>query len=112
MSQFEQDRAPFLVQEGRMMVALSQPSTSMKCGMCMALQFLRIPDGDACHYLMAGYEDGTLALWDVAAKSRPKAVQKLHGEPIMALATHGQGETWEYLLGSNLLQAFCSIHPF
>ena len=75
-----------------MMRTLSQPATSMKCGMCMAVQFLRALDGAACQYLMAGYEDGTLALWDATTKSEPKAMQKLHGEPIMALATCGQGE--------------------
>ncbi len=58
----------------------------------MALQFYEPIGEAACHHLLAGYEDGTLALWDVADRSQPKEVQKLHGEPIMALATQGQGE--------------------
>ena len=59
----------------------------------MALQFLKPSESEACQYLLTGYEDGTLVLWDAADRSQPRAMQKLHGEPIMALATHNQGST-------------------
>jgi hypothetical protein len=37
-------------------------------------------------YLLAGYEDGTVALWDGRAPGRPLAAARLHSEPVMALA--------------------------
>ena len=66
------------------MRTLVQPEDVMKCGMCMALVFLR-GQGDSLH-LLAAYEDGTVALWAAAQPSRPLATVKAHAEPVMALA--------------------------
>ena len=60
--------------------------------MCMAVQLLPgQPDGP---WVLAGYEDGTLALWDLAAPARPAALVRPHSESVMALAVDasGQGE--------------------
>ena len=53
--------------------------------MCMAVAFAH---GGA--FLLTGYEDGTLALWDTASTNRPKATVKPHAEPVMALAVQDQ----------------------
>ena len=78
----------FYLQEGRVLTTLSQPANTMKCGMCMALQFYEPIGEAACHHLLAGYEDGTLALWDVADRSQPKA-----GAKAAWRAHHGAGNT-------------------
>eukprot|EP00192_Tetraselmis_astigmatica_P013530 CAMPEP_0117648750 /NCGR_PEP_ID=MMETSP0804-20121206/583_1 /TAXON_ID=1074897 /ORGANISM="Tetraselmis astigmatica, Strain CCMP880" /LENGTH=326 /DNA_ID=CAMNT_0005454397 /DNA_START=208 /DNA_END=1185 /DNA_ORIENTATION=+ len=64
---------------------LSQPGPSM--GMCMALQ-LFCPAGlpDSPHVL-AGYEDGTVSLWDCSSAASPLCtLPHLHSEPVMGLA--------------------------
>lgn len=74
------------------MHTLSQPEDSMKCGMCMSLQFLAASTGHHGLPLLAGYEDGTAALWDaIATGQQPLRRLKLHGEPILALATSREG---------------------
>jgi WD40 repeat protein len=35
--------------------------------------------------LLAGYEDGAVALWDARSPARPVASRRLHSEPVMAL---------------------------
>ena len=59
--------------------------------MCMAVQLLpqQAVDGGPC--IIAGYEDGTLALWVAAAPARPAASAKLHAEAVMALALDSSG---------------------
>ena len=71
-------------QEGKLVRTLVQQEGVMKCGMCMALAFLP-GQGDSVH-LLAGYEDGTVALWAVVQPSRALATVKAHAEPVMALA--------------------------
>lgn len=80
------------MQEGRLFQTLSQPEGVMTCGMCMVLQFMAVTE--QASFLLAGYEDGTVALWDLASRAHPTAVQKLHAEPMMALAVHGKGKTF------------------
>ena len=80
-----------VAQAGQEAAALRQPA-GMACGMCMAVQLLPgQPDGP---WVLAGYEDGTLALWDLAAPERPAALVRPHSESVMALAVDasGQGE--------------------
>ena len=80
-----------VAQAGQEAAALRQPA-GMACGMCMAVQLLPgQPDGP---WVLAGYEDGTLALWDLAAPARPAALVRPHSESVMALAVDasGQGE--------------------
>ena len=77
-----------LVQWARLVRTLKQPE-GMKCGMCMSIA--RLNSG---YHLVTGYEDGTLAMWSMAVTSGPLMKCKPHGEPIMALGVHNQGESW------------------
>ena len=60
--------------------------------MCMAVQLLPQQASDGGPWVVAGYEDGTLALWAAAAPARPAAFAKLHAEAVMALALDGSGQ--------------------
>lgn len=44
-----------------------------------------MPQAGSLHVL-AGYEDGVVALWDVRAPGRPLAATRLHSEPVMRIA--------------------------
>ena len=74
------------MQWGKLARTLSQPD-SMKCGICMSIQSLR----HRAFLLLMGYEDGTLALWDISQQSTPLTRCKPHGEPIMAMAVSNHG---------------------
>ncbi len=41
-------------------------------------------------HVLAGYEDGAMAMWDLRRPSTPVAEARLHAEPIMCLAIHPQ----------------------
>ena len=77
-------------------IATFRQPEGMSCGMCMAVQLLPPQAADGGPWVIAGYEDGTLALWDAAAPARPAASAKLHAEAVMALVldSSGQGVAW------------------
>lgn len=83
---------PFFQQEGRVVRTFSQPKDVMQCGTCMAVCFLPVA-ATAKHRLMAGYEDGSIALWDVADAKHPRTVTRIHSEAVMALAAAVKSET-------------------
>lgn len=62
-----------------------------KMGMCMALQLFKRSDSEAL-YAAAGYEDGTVAVWDADKPDSPIMSSRLHSEPIMALTIDSQGK--------------------
>ncbi|BDA43160.1 Guanine nucleotide-binding protein subunit beta-like protein [Coccomyxa sp. Obi] len=62
-----------------------------KMGMCMALQLFKISDSEAV-YAAAGYEDGTVAVWDADEADSPIMSSRLHSEPIMALTIDPSGK--------------------
>lgn len=55
-----------------------------KHGMCMALQLFHRPGTDAVH-VAAGYEDGTVSVWDASQPAQPLMSSRLHSEPVMDL---------------------------
>ncbi len=79
-------------QEGRRLLQLA---TSQKWGMCMAACLMQPPAASPKIHLLAGYEDGTVAVWDTGidghcsnqghAPCEPVMHLKAHGEPIMSL---------------------------
>lgn len=79
------------------MATLRQPE-GMACGMCMVVQLLPAHGVSKGRWVIAGYEDGTLALWDAAAPARPAALARPHTESVMALAmdVSGQGRRLTY----------------
>lgn len=90
---------------------LIQPEEA-KRGMCMAVQLFSRPAPDTaaegqqeqglggnmeqaeCEgqlHAAVGYEDGSIAVWDVALPSSPIMACRLHSEPVMALAIDPAG---------------------
>lgn len=67
--------------------------------MCMAVQ-LYMQSGQKALHALVGYEDGTVAVWDVAAGNL-LASKQLHAEPVMALAVAADGS------GLHLPQHIC-----
>lgn len=57
----------------------------------MALQLFRTPDNDTV-YAAAGYEDGTVAVWDAGQPDSPIMSSRMHTEPVMALAIDPMGK--------------------
>lgn len=56
------------------------PPDSAPAGMCLALAYLNE------RQLLAGHEDGSVVLWDLAAPAIPISRFRLHSEPVLALA--------------------------
>ena len=90
---------------------LKQPQEA-KRGMCMAVQLFSRPTSDAAAeeqqeqgaageteqaerggqlHAAVGYEDGSLAVWDVAQPDNPIMSCRLHSEAVMALAVDSAG---------------------
>eukprot|EP00897_Mesotaenium_endlicherianum_P007842 jgi/Mesen1/7086/ME000369S06411 len=55
-------------------------------GMCMALELFRTSQGAGAMNVVAGYEDGSVALWDLRRSTAPLASNRLHSEPVLSLA--------------------------
>ncbi|KAK9815640.1 hypothetical protein WJX72_007285 [[Myrmecia] bisecta] len=72
---------------------LKQPEDGTKHGMCMALQLFHAPTEARPQCLAAGYEDGTVAIWDLSQPAEPAMQLRLHTEPVMCLQidSHGTG---------------------
>jgi WD40 repeat protein len=77
---------------GRQLVRLSQQAASglpRDLGMVMALQlFFR----HGVFHLAAGYEDGTLLVWDLHSPAAPLAAARLQEEPLLTLDLDEGGE--------------------
>lgn len=78
------------MQTGTIVQHLIQPAGS-KHGMCMAVQLYMQPRQDTLHALV-GYEDGAVAVWDIAAGNL-LASKQLHAEPAMAVAVAADGSS-------------------
>ena len=89
---------------------LSQPAEA-KSGMCMAVRLFYRPrehgaaegaadrlqaEADmqqeaAALHAAVGYEDGTVAVWDITRPQAPLFSARLHSEPVMALSIDAAG---------------------
>ena len=97
---------------------LRQPAEA-KSGMCMAVQLFSAPAGVRTYRRMreragspeapalhaaVGYEDGSVAVWDVSQPQAPIMSMQLHTEPVMALAIEAAGT------GRQPLSAFFTVN--
>ncbi|GBF95997.1 guanine nucleotide-binding subunit beta [Raphidocelis subcapitata] len=64
----------------------ARPKGTPQRGMAMALALFSGAAGGGAPHVLAGYENGAVALWDGRAPGQPLAEAQLHSEPAMALA--------------------------
>ncbi|KAK9807366.1 hypothetical protein WJX73_007236 [Symbiochloris irregularis] len=71
------------VQDPKWQITFDQGAAGLKHGMCMHISLFEHAEAI---YVISAYEDGMVAIWDAAKPLQPCLCQRLHKEPIMALA--------------------------
>ncbi|CAI7832125.1 unnamed protein product, partial [Closterium sp. NIES-54] len=66
--------------------------TSTPPGLPMALHLTLSPSVSPALFLLAGYEDGRVALWDVRRPDRPLTAVRLHSQPVQSMAVWSSAE--------------------
>ncbi|KAH9568394.1 hypothetical protein CY35_03G074600 [Sphagnum magellanicum] len=71
---------------GKCVQKLPQEHLGPSTGMCMSLQMCPWLDKDGLWTLVAGYEDGTMMVWDIRHAAAPLIQARLHDEPVLSIA--------------------------
>ncbi|MCO5602766.1 hypothetical protein L7F22_056904 [Adiantum nelumboides] len=83
------------IEAGKLAVQLGQYTAveslpqKKSSGMCMTLQAFTQINGDGFLYVIAGYEDGSLAMWDARNPKLPCLTTHFHQEPVLSIALDG-----------------------
>ncbi|CAI5460576.1 unnamed protein product [Closterium sp. Yama58-4] len=72
--------------------AAPHPHCAASAGLPMALHLILSPSVSPALFLLAGYEDGRMALWDVRSPARPLTAARLHSQPVQSVAVWGSAE--------------------
>ncbi|CAI5478982.1 unnamed protein product, partial [Closterium sp. Yama58-4] len=72
--------------------AAPHPHSAASAGLPMALHLMLSPSVSPALFLLAGYEDGRMALWDVRRPDRPLTAVRLHSHPVQSVAVWSSGE--------------------
>ncbi|XP_024358152.1 protein DECREASED SIZE EXCLUSION LIMIT 1 isoform X2 [Physcomitrium patens] len=77
------------ITSGQRVQLLSPKDSSV--GMCMSLHMIfQSGEGDQCT-VVAGYEDGSMLMWDTRHPAAPLLQSKQHKEPVLSLVLDGPG---------------------
>lgn len=72
------------VNSAEKLIKLSHDSTKSR-GMCMAVRAFVPSESEGYMNVVSGYEDGSMALWDMRNPSLPVTSVKFHSEPVLSL---------------------------
>ncbi|CAI5506422.1 unnamed protein product, partial [Closterium sp. Naga37s-1] len=72
--------------------AAPHPHSAASAGLPMALHLTLSPSVSPALFLLAGYEDGRVALWDVRHPDRPLTAVRLHSQPVQSMAVWSSAE--------------------
>ncbi|KAG6549121.1 hypothetical protein Mapa_009347 [Marchantia paleacea] len=88
---------------------VSQNGGGSAAGMCMALHAFQTEAGGYLEVL-SGYEDGSMALWDLRFSNLPRINEKIHSEPVLSIKLDSTCEAGVSGSADNKLVMFSLAH--
>ncbi|KAH6558374.1 hypothetical protein KP509_1Z067200 [Ceratopteris richardii] len=85
---WDMDAGKLALQFGQDTSGQSSPQTKSS-GMCMALEAFTGLTREGFLHILTGYEDGSVAIWDVRNVKVPQFMKRFHQEPVLSIAVDG-----------------------